>query len=111
LRWVFLEERLALLDILAEIKSDDSKSNLLLDSKLLKDFKLYRTFCKIVVPIDGYTDVGDGLAVTVVDLVIGNGDLFCATTMLGVYGVSKVPLDERVSRHQRDVVQVIYLEM
>jgi hypothetical protein len=29
--------------------------------------------------------------------------------MLGVYGVSKVPLDERVSRHQRDVVQVIYL--
>lgn len=109
-RRVVLEERLALLYILAEVESDDPEGDLLLDGKLLQDLKLYGTFSEMVVPVDGYADVGDGLAVGVVDLVIGDGTLLCATTMLGVDGVSKVPLDEGVPGDQRDVVEVIYLD-
>lgn len=104
------KKRLALLNVLAQVESDNAEGDFLLVTKLLQNLKLNGTLGEVVVLVDGNADVRDGLAEGVVDHVVDDGLLVCATTMLGVDGVLNVPLDEGVARDERHIVEVMNLK-
>jgi hypothetical protein len=104
-----LEERLALLDVLAQVEADVTEGDLLGDSKPLEDLKLDWTLGEVVVLVNGDADGGDELAEVVVDAVVGDGALCGAAAVLGVDGVGEMPFYVGAAGDEGDVVEVMDL--
>lgn len=102
-------EGLALLDVLAQVQSDDAEGDLLGEGKLLEDLELDGVLGQVVGAVDRDAHLGYVLAEAVVHAVVDDAAFGGAAAVVGVHGVREVPLDVGLARDQGHIVEIIDL--
>ena len=103
------DQSLALLDILAQINSDDAQGGFLGHGKLLDNLKLNGTLGKATVSVYRDSNVLNMFAEAVIDTMVGDGVFRSAAAVLGMHRMGKMPFYEGVARNQGNIVKIVDL--